>query len=92
VPILKHGSVFFPFSSLYYTDIKYSSTGEPPSTPSVRARSRGLQACSGHHRLSTSPEIERSCSLLEAVGFLWASAIAISVNNPPEPLKSSMNA
>ena len=62
---------FFSFSSLYYTDIKYSSTGKPPSTPSIRARSRGLWACCGHHRLSTIPQAPKS-SVCAHFWRLWA--------------------
>jgi len=40
----------------------------------------------------TSPEIERSRSFLEVVGFPWASATATTINNPPEPSKSSVHA
>ena len=40
----------------------------------------------------TSPEIERSRSFSEVVGFLWASATATTINNPPEPSKSSVHA
>ena len=40
----------------------------------------------------TSPEIEHSRSFSEVVGFLWASATATTINNPPEPSKSSVYA
>jgi len=71
VPILQNSSVF-PLFSLYYTDMNYSTTGEPLPLPADLTVSAKSTVCSFLSTIAGTPENKCSHLFSVVVGVLWS--------------------